>query len=59
MVILTLFLIAQGVMIALLASFIYDQHKRTRKDQQEIKTRLTQVKKDLNTIEKILKKGGK
>lgn len=30
---------------------VVDQHKKTRKDQQEIKTRLTQVRKDLNNIE--------
>ena len=28
------------------------QHKKTRKETQEIKTRLTQVRKDLNTLEK-------
>ena len=52
MILLTLFLIAQGVMTALLAGFIYDQHKRTRKETQEIKVRLTNIKK------RQLKKGG-
>ena len=28
------------------------EHKKTRKETQEIKTRLTQVRKDLNTLEK-------
>jgi uncharacterized membrane protein YgaE (UPF0421/DUF939 family) len=28
------------------------EHNKTRKDIQEVKTRLTQVRKDLNTIEK-------
>lgn len=30
---------------------VRSEHKKTRKDQQEIKTRLTQVRKDLNKIE--------
>lgn len=30
---------------------LLSEHKKTRKDQQEIKTRLTQVRKDLNKIE--------
>lgn len=45
MIILTLFLIAQGIMNALMAAFIYDQHKKTRKDLQEIKVKLTNIKK--------------
>lgn len=36
--------------------YIKDDGKLTRKEQQETKTRLTQVKKDLNTIEKATKK---
>lgn len=31
---------------------VVNQHSKTRKDQQEIKTRLTQVRKDLNVIER-------
>ena len=34
------------------------QHKKTRKETQEIKTRLTQARKDLNVIEKQTKRGG-
>lgn len=34
---------------------IESEHKKTRKDQQEIKTRLTQVRKDLNTIERVVR----
>ena len=46
-----------GIINVALANFIYVQHKKTRKETQEIKTRLTQVRKDLNTIEKLLRKG--
>ena len=31
---------------------LLQEHKKTRKETQEIKTRLTQVRKDLNVIEK-------
>lgn len=31
---------------------IQQEHKKTRKDQQEIKTRLIQVRKDFNSIER-------
>ena len=48
-----------GIMFILFAGFEFKQHKKTRKDQQEIKTRLTQVRKDLNTIEKLLRKAVK
>ena len=41
---------------ARMVKFIFEQHKKTRKETQEIKTRLTQVRKDLNLIEKIVKK---
>jgi cell shape-determining protein MreC len=58
MILLTLFLIAQGLMVALLSRFIYiqlfTQHKKTRKEIQEVKTRLTQMRKDLNEIENFL-----
>lgn len=37
-------------------SLVSTEHKKTRKNQQEIKTRLTQVRKDLNAIGKLLKK---
>jgi len=51
--------ITTGIMFALFGSYEYTQHKKTRKESQEIKTRLTQVRKDLNVIEKLLKtKGG-
>ncbi len=38
MVLLTLFLIAQGLMIAFLAGFIHAEHKKTRSDIQQVKT---------------------
>ena len=37
--------------LKLLAQIVEFQHKKTRKESQEIKTRLTQVRKDLNKIE--------
>lgn len=40
----------------LIVSLVSAEHKKTRKNQQEIKTRLTQVRKDLNAINKLLKK---
>lgn len=39
-----------------IVSLISTEHKKTRKNQQEIKTRLTQARKDLNAISKLLKK---
>lgn len=45
-------IIAIGIMFMLLGKYIRSEHKKTRKESQEIKTRLTQVRKDLNKIEK-------
>ncbi len=36
----------------ILKEILLQEHKKTRKETQEIKTRLTQVRKDLNVIEK-------
>lgn len=44
-------IIAIGIMIALLGKHVSREHKKTRKESQEIKTRLAQVRKDLNKIE--------
>lgn len=45
------------VIFNIIAFWFFDQrivleHKKTRKETQEIKTRLTQVRKDLNKLEK-------
>lgn len=37
-------------------SLVTAEHKKTRKETQELKTRLTQVRKDLNAIGKLVKK---
>ncbi len=40
--------------LKIVVSHISDEHRDTRKETQEIKTRLTQVRKDLNVIEEKL-----
>lgn len=37
--------------------FVAEEHKATRKETQELKTRATQDRKDLNDIQKRIKKG--
>jgi len=39
------------IILKIILKAIHLQHKKTRKEAQEIKTRLTQVRKDLNVIE--------
>jgi len=50
-----LFTLAYIISNWLVIQAIRSEHKKTRKDQQEIKTRLTQVRKDLNEIEQLTK----
>lgn len=44
-----------GIMLILLARYIKSEHKKTRKETQEIKTRLTNIRKHLHTIEREIK----
>ncbi len=44
------------LMVTSFITILRAEHKKTRKETQEIKTRLTQNRKDLNDIQKTLKK---